>query len=98
MPNAMQQANTKERLYAFFNTNEKIVHSNYTEDEWNSYFEAVIEPVAIQLGEEYSRKLFTRRERGFGNGIFLMHQPSMCKPFNQACAAGNGGPWGTDPE
>ena len=81
VPNAMQQANTKERLYAFFNTNEKIVHSNYTEDEWNSYFEAVIEPVAIQLGEEYSRKLFTRRERGFGNGIFLMHQTFNVQAF-----------------
>lgn len=71
VPNALIQNSTKERIYALFNTNDKIVHSNYTEDEWNSYFEAVIEPVATQMMEEYTRKLFTRRERGFGNGIYF---------------------------
>ena len=86
VPNAMQQANTKERIYAFFNTNEKIVHSNYTEDEWNSYFEAVIEPMAIQLGEEYSRKLFTRRERGFGNGIYFDAANLQCASLSTKLA------------
>ncbi|MCC2820654.1 phage portal protein [Lachnoclostridium pacaense] len=86
VPNALQQANTKERIYAFFNTNEKIVHSNYTEDEWNSYFEAVIEPVAIQLGEEYSRKLFTRRERGFGNGIYFDASNLQCASLSTKLA------------
>ena len=86
VPNAMQQANTKERIYAFFNTNEKIVHSNYTEDEWNSYVEAVIEPVAIQLGEEYSRKLFTRRERGFGNGIYFDASNLQCASLSTKLA------------
>lgn len=71
VPNALQMGNTQKRIYSFFNTNEKIVDSNYSEDEWNSYFESVIEPIAIQMGEEYSRKLFTRRERGFGNKIFF---------------------------
>ena len=86
VPNAMQQANTKERIYAFFNTNEKIVHSNYTEDEWNSYFEAVIEPMAIQLGEESSRKLFTRRERGFGNGIYFDAANLQCASLSTKLA------------
>lgn len=71
VPNAMQMENTKKRIYAFFNTNEKIVHANYTEDEWNSYFELVIEPIAGQMSEEYTRKLFSRRERGCGNKIYF---------------------------
>lgn len=33
-PNAAQIDRTTKRIYAFFNTNEKIVNSNYTEDEW----------------------------------------------------------------
>lgn len=86
VPNAMQQSNTKERIYAFFNTNEKIVHSSYTEDEWNSYFESVIEPVAIQLAEEYSRKLFTRRERGFGNGIYFDAANLQCASLSTKLA------------
>lgn len=71
VPNALQTKNIIERIYAFFNTNEKIVHSNYTEDEWISYYEGVIEPVLMQMSNEYTRKLFTRRERGFGNQIIF---------------------------
>lgn len=69
VPNAAQMDRTVTRIYALFNTNEKIVHSRYTEDEWNAYYEAEIEPVVVELGGEYSRKLFSRRERGFGNSI-----------------------------
>ncbi len=69
VPNALQIDKTTQRLYAFFNTNEKIVHSSYNENEWISYYEARIEPDAVQMSNEYTRKLFTRRERGFGNKI-----------------------------
>lgn len=69
VPNALQIDRTTQRIYAFFNTNEKIVHSNYNENEWNSYYEAQIEPLALQMRNEYTRKLFSRRERGFGNYI-----------------------------
>lgn len=71
VPNAAQADRTTQRIYAFFNTNEKIVHSNYTEDEWISYYEARVEPDAMQMSNEYTRKLFTRRERGFGNQIIF---------------------------
>jgi phage portal protein BeeE len=45
------------------------VQSKYNEDEWISYYEARIEPDAMQLSGEYTRKLFSRKERGFGNKI-----------------------------
>lgn len=69
VPNALQIDRTTQRIYAFFNTNEKIVHSAYNENEWNAYYEAQIEPLALQMRNEYTRKLFSRRERGFGNYI-----------------------------
>lgn len=69
VPNASQMDRTTERIYSFFNTNKKIVMSTYNEDEWISYYESVIEPMASQMSNEYTRKLFTRRERGFGNKI-----------------------------
>lgn len=69
VPNAAQMDKTIQRLYSFFNTNEKIVQSRYNEDEWNAYYESEIEPLAIQLSNEFTRKLFTRKERGFGNKI-----------------------------
>lgn len=71
VPNASQMDRTTKRIYSFFNTNEKIVMSTYNEDEWISYYESVIEPMATQMSNEYSRKLFTRRERGFGNKIIF---------------------------
>lgn len=69
VPNASQMSRTTARIYALFGTNEKIVTSSYTEDEWLSYFEAQIEPVARDLKHEYTRKLFSRRERAHGNEI-----------------------------
>lgn len=71
VPNAVQMDKTVQRLYSFFNTNEKIVQSKYSEDEWNAYYEGVIEPLSMQLSNEYTRKLFSRRERGFGNKIIF---------------------------
>lgn len=71
VPNAAQMDRTITRLYSFFNTNEKIVQSKYDENEWNAYYESEIEPVAMQLSGEYTRKLFSRRERGFGNSIIF---------------------------
>lgn len=71
VPNAAQTDRTITRIYNFFNTNEKIVQSKYTEDEWNAYYESEIEPFAMQASNEYTRKLFNRRERGFGNKILF---------------------------
>ncbi len=69
VPNAAQMDRTTQRIYSFFNTNEKIVQGKYNEDEWISYYESAIEPDIIQLSNEYTRKLFSRRERGFNNKI-----------------------------
>ena len=71
VPNAAQTDRTTARIYNFFNTNEKIVQSKYDENEWNAYYEAEIEPIAMQLSNEFSRKFFSRRERSFGNKIIF---------------------------
>lgn len=69
VPNALQMDKATARIYSFFNTNEKIVQSSYTEDEWISYYESAVEPEIVQLSNEFTRRLFSRRERGFGNRI-----------------------------
>lgn len=69
VPNAAVIDRTTQRIYSFFNTNEKIVQSKYNEDEWNAYYESEIEPIAMQWSNEDTRKIFPRRERGFGNKI-----------------------------
>lgn len=69
VPNAAQMDRAVQRIYSFFNTNIKIVQSSYTEDDWNSFYEARIEPISLQLKSEYTRKLFTRKDRVMGNSI-----------------------------
>lgn len=69
VPNAAQMDKTTQRVYALFNTNQHIVTSNATEEEQNAYFDAEIEPVLKQMSGEWTRKLFSRKERSFGNRI-----------------------------
>ena len=69
VPNAALVDRSTDRLRSFFNTNIKIIQSSFSEDDWISYYEAEIEPVVMQMSGEYTRKLFSRRERGFGNKI-----------------------------
>lgn len=71
VPNALILDKTFQRIYRLFGTNEKIITSSYTEDEWVSYYESQIEPVVIQLSNEYSRKIFSRKQRAFGNSIMF---------------------------
>ena len=69
VPNATQMDKTTKRIYSFLNTNEKIVQGTYNENEWISYYESKIEPIVMQLSGEYTRKLFSRKQRGFGNKV-----------------------------
>ena len=69
VPNSSQMDKTVQRILSFFGTNLKIIQGSYSENEWIAYYEATVEPDIIQLSNEYTRKLFTRKERGFGNRI-----------------------------
>lgn len=69
VPNEGQITNTVKRIYSYFNTNEKIISSDYDENNWIAYYENAIEPDVIQLSNLFTRKLFTRKERAFGNKI-----------------------------
>ena len=66
-----QSAFLRENLYRYYNVNEKILNSTYNESEWNAFYEAVIEPIALQLSLEFTYKLLSERERGFGNKIIF---------------------------
>lgn len=61
----------RDNIYRYFGVSEKILTSTYTEAEWNSFYEAVIEPLAIQFSQEFTYKLFSPRERGCGNRIIF---------------------------
>lgn len=56
-------------MYKYFGVNEKIVSAEYTEDEWNAFYESVLEPIAVQLSLEFTAKLFTPQQREEGHSI-----------------------------
>lgn len=57
------------KILSYFGINEKIVQSRYSEDEWNAFYESVLEPIGLQMSLEFTNKIFTPTEKNFGNAI-----------------------------
>lgn len=68
---AKQMELIEDKVYKYFNVSPAIVKSDYTEEQWNAFYESVIEPNAIELSLEFTAKVFTQRERGVGNEIIF---------------------------
>lgn len=59
------------KLLSYYGVNENIVQSKYSEDEWNAFYESVLEPIGLQMSLEFSNKLFTATEIYHGNEIIF---------------------------
>lgn len=59
----------QNEVYSYFGITESIVSGNYTETEWQAFYESIIEAIKIQLSQEFTSKVFTDQERKFGNII-----------------------------
>lgn len=62
---------TKAKIYDYLGISEVIVNNTYNENQWNAFYESVIESIAVQLSLEFTEKLFTAREQAFGNAILF---------------------------
>lgn len=67
--NAAQMQLINENVFMHFGTNMHILQNNFTEEEWNAYYEGKIEPFAIQLSLVMSNMSLTQREIEVGNMI-----------------------------
>lgn len=68
---AEQMKQIDDKVLKAFGINEKIITSSYNENEWNAFYESIIEPIAIQMSLEFTNKLFTATEKNFGNEIIF---------------------------
>lgn len=59
------------KILSYFGVNENIIQSKYSEDEWNAFYESVLEPIGLQMSLEFTNKLFTPTEKNFGNEILF---------------------------
>lgn len=69
--NALQMQAINANVYQYFGTNEAILQNKFTEDEWNAYYEAKIEPFAIQLSLVMTNMTYSQREIAHGNAIYF---------------------------
>lgn len=59
----------QENVFNYYATNENIIQSKAIGDEWNAFYESVIETFAIQFSEVTTHMIFSERELGFGNEV-----------------------------
>lgn len=56
-------------IFDYFGISEKIVNNSYNSEEWNAFFEGVIEPRAIQMSGAFTNKIFSYKARRDGHKI-----------------------------
>ena len=66
-----QSRAARDKIYNYLGITEKIVSSSYTEDEFSAFYESTLEPLAVQMGLEFTRKIFNDREQAYGNSILF---------------------------
>ena len=59
----------RDNIYRYYGVNDKILTSTLNDTEFISFYENVIEPISVQLSYEFTFKLLTPREIGYGNRI-----------------------------
>ena len=64
-----QMERIEKSVYRYFGNNEDIVMNQASEDVFNSHYEGVIEPFAVQLASVLTCMTFTPREMSNGNEI-----------------------------
>lgn len=81
--NAAQMKELEKRLYTFWRTPEDVVANTASEQTMMNYFDAIVEPFWEEMGEAFTRALFTGREQDFGNAVIV------------TSGAATGASWGT---
>lgn len=56
-------------IYGYFMISEEIIKSKYSADDWNAFYESVLEPKAIQMGQAFTNAIFSERAIKTGHRI-----------------------------
>lgn len=67
--NKEQLSMVNGNIYGYFMISEEIIKSKYTADEWNAFYESVLEPKAIQMGQTFTNAIFSERAIKSGHRI-----------------------------
>ena len=56
-------------IFDYFGVSEKIINNSFTEEEWNAFYEGVVEPRGIQMGYAFTNKIFKKQSIKEGHKI-----------------------------
>ena len=48
-----------------------ILTGNYTKDQYEAFYQKTLEPIIVAISQAFTKKLFTEREKAFGNKVEL---------------------------
>ena len=68
---AEQMKIIQTNVFNYFGISENILQNDYTEDQFNAFYEGSIEPFAIQLSLVLTNMMFTTKELAFDNCVIL---------------------------
>lgn len=60
-----------EKILRNFGVPLAILRGDFTPQQFNAFYQRTLEPLVVSFSQAFSKKLFTPRERGFGNRIDL---------------------------
>ena len=66
---ASEMERIRTNAHDHFGTNDAILHSCWSEDEWNAFYEGMVEPFAVLLGAVLTSMTYTPFEVANHNGI-----------------------------
>lgn len=69
MADAATLKQLQDDVQRYFGVNDHIIKSEYTEEEMEAFYQSRIEPFLIDISDELTRKVFTKREIDLGNKI-----------------------------
>jgi HK97 family phage portal protein len=79
--NAEEMKEFKNDIYCYLGISEKIIKAEYSEDEWQAYYESALEPFFIELEAELTNKILTSDDVRNGYEILIdanrLHSASL---------------------
>jgi HK97 family phage portal protein len=61
----------------WYGVSQAILSRDYTDEQYQAFYESTLEPLVIGLGQAFSKTIFTPRELDMGNEIVFYHKNMM---------------------
>lgn len=66
----------QNKILNWYGVSMPILSGNYTDDQYQSFYESTLEPILVRLAQAFSKTMFTQRELQVGNEI-VFYQKDM---------------------